>query len=117
MSESDDENVAGLSLEGLAQELESLRGLQRIVVVPKEWVVGKFTGDSRQLSVKDFHEQVRAAWVAQASQKEDDKLQFLWSHLSTAVREELQCHPAESRDTTEGTFCILQEMYGDRRTV
>ena len=69
MSESDDENVAGLSLEGLAQELESLRGLQRIVVVPKERVVGRFTGDSRQLSVRDFQERVRAAWVAQASQK------------------------------------------------
>ena len=71
MSESDDENVAGLSLEGLAQELESLRGLQRIVVVPKERVVGKFTGDSWQLSVRDFGEQVRAAWVVQASQKEE----------------------------------------------
>ena len=117
MSESDDENVAGLSLEGLAHELESLRGLQRIVVVPKERVVGRFTGDSRQLSVRDFQEQVRAAWVAQVSEKEDDKLWFLWSHLSIAVKEELQCHPAESRDTTEGTFSILQEVYGDRRTI
>ena len=90
MSESDDENVAGLSLEGLAHQLESLRGLQRIVVVPKERVVGKFTGDCRQLSVRDFQEQVRAAWVAQVSEKENDKLQFLWSHLSTAVKEELQ---------------------------
>ena len=35
MSESDDENIAGLSLEGLAQELESLRGSQRIVVAPQ----------------------------------------------------------------------------------
>ena len=47
----------------------------------------------------------------------DDKLQFLRSHLSTAIKEELQCHPAESRDTTEGTFSILQEVYGDRPTI
>ena len=97
MITSDDENVARLSLEGLAHELKSLRSLQGIVVVPKERVVGKFTGDSRQLSVRDFQEQVRAAWVAQVSEKEEDKLQFLWSHLSTAVKEELQRHPAENR--------------------
>ena len=47
----------------------------------------------------------------------DDKLQFLRSHLSTAIKEELQCHPAESRDTTEGTFSILHEVYGDRQTI
>ena len=88
---------AGLSLEGLAHELKSLQGLQRIAVVSKERVVGKFTGDSRQLSVRDLPEQVRAAWVAQLSEKEADKLRFLWSHLSTAVKEELQSHPAENR--------------------
>ena len=46
---SDDENVAGLSLEGLARELKSLRSLQRIAAVPKERVVGKFTGESADL--------------------------------------------------------------------
>ena len=61
--------------------------------------MGKFTGGSRQLSARDFQEQVRAAWVAQVYEieKEEDKLQFLWSHLSTAVKEQLQCHPAENR--------------------
>ena len=93
---SEDKNVAGLRLEGLAHELESLRSLQRIAVVPKERIVRKFTGDSRQLSVRDFQEQVRAARVVQVSEKEEDKLQFLWSHLSTAVKEELQRHPAEN---------------------
>ena len=80
----------------MAHELKSLQGLQRIAVVSKERVVGTFTGDSQQLSVRDFQEQVRVARVAQVSEKEADKLQFLWSHLSTAVKEELQCHPAEN---------------------
>ena len=115
MSDSDLEEETALSLEGLAQELETLRKAQRVVIVPKERVVSRFTGDGPQ--VKEFQEQVRAALAAQATEKEEDQVRFLWSHLSTAVREELQCHPPQHRATTEGIFAILERVYGDRRSV
>ena len=89
--------------------------MQRVVIVPKERVVSRFTGDGQQ--VKEFREQVRAALAAQATQEEEDQVRFLRSHLSTAVREELQCHPPQNRATTEGIFAVLEKVYGDRRTV
>lgn len=114
VSDSDDE--INLSLEGLAPDLETLKKAQRVVVIPKERAVHKFTRDASQLSVQEFRE-VRAACAAQAIETGEDKVQFLWSHQLTALREELQYHPKESRATTKGIFDILKNVYGGRRTI
>lgn len=114
---SDSEEEVTFSLGTLAQEIEDLKRSQRVIVVPKERQVSKFTGNTQQVAVRDFKEEVLAAYKAQAIDDEEDKINFLWSHVSRSVKEELHCHPKLDRETADDIFCILENVYGDKRTV
>lgn len=67
---SDSEEEVTFSLGTLAQEIEDLKRSQRVIVVPKERQVSKFTGNTQQVAVRDFKEEVLAAYKAQ----DEDKL-------------------------------------------
>ena len=104
----------GLSLEGLAEEIQQLK-TQKIVVIPQERTVKKFYG-SGQPSVTDFEEQLKALWASRQS-GEEEKKNALMSNVGDNVKEEIYCHPTAKRATAEGILEILREIYGEQKTL
>ncbi|KAL8585195.1 hypothetical protein ACOMHN_013210 [Nucella lapillus] len=112
---SDEEPSQSLTLEDLQQRIEGIQMSQRVVVLPKERDIHRFTGAAGAL--KEFLDSVEEAWVSQAITDPSERIRLLRANLSVNVRDELDCHPEKNRATADQIFGILAKVYGDRRSV
>jgi hypothetical protein len=112
MSEEDDE--VGFNMDRLRRRLDALEHAPVVLMPRREIPV--FSGERGQ-AVGEFVEQVEEAWASQGLARSRDRMRFLWSHLSTRVRDEILCYPEDVRDSGRKVLGILKEVYGDKRSV
>lgn len=106
--------MASPTIEQLAAEIEKLKSQpDRIVVIPRERTVSKFSGSG----VNQFVEEIRSLWDNRTSSSTKDKLESIFSNIDSEVRSEIRCHPKSVQDDPEKLLTVLLDIYGERRGV
>lgn len=89
-----------------------------IIVVPQREVsIRRFHGDGHADEVERFIRDVSRAWKVRKDKSNEERQDFLWTHLGESVIAELKCHPKVVRDDPEETFKVLRAIYGEQRSV
>ncbi|XP_059158532.1 uncharacterized protein LOC131942651 [Physella acuta] len=89
-----------------------------VIIVPqREVTIRRFHGDGHADEVERFIRDVSRAWKVRKDLSDEERRDFLWSHLGESVLAELKCHPKVVRDNPEETFKVLRAIYGEQRSV
>ena len=109
------DKIKQLPIEELVAEIADLKKkseVQKIIVVPKERVITRFTGGD----VSQFVREVNALWGSRETSKKE-KLDSILENVGETVRAEIGCHPKVIREDPVKLLQALEETYGDRRSV
>ena len=86
----------------------------RIVQSPESWL-RPFHGESRDL--ERFKDDIRTALAAADLPEIADRVRLVTRHLSSSVRDSIECYPAEERRTPDEILQLLSKIYGEHRSV
>jgi len=89
----------------------------KVVFTPRERKLDKFSGqkDSGR-SVEEFIDEVELLLRTRPTSNEE-KVDFIISHLEGAAREELRYRPSTEKKTPEAVLGTLREVFGERSTI
>lgn len=91
---------------------------QKVVVLPRERRLGKFTGrktDTDQ-TVEDFIDDVRAVFNAR-EMSPGEQADFIKSHLEGPAKEEIRIYPSKDREDPQRLMEILHTAFGEKRSL
>ena len=116
------------SMKAMQKELEELKlrlakvvaGVPtepKVVFTPRERKINKFSGrpDGTQ-TVDEFVEDVELALKTRPT-SDDEKVNFIISHLEGPAREEIRYRPASEKKKPKDVLAILKDVFGERGTI
>lgn len=103
------------TIEELAAEVARLKTQpERIIVVPREKTVRKFSG--RTSDIESFKLDLDTLWESRQLNKKE-KLETIFSNITETIRDEVRCYPKDVQEDPDRLLAALEVSYGDKRSV
>jgi hypothetical protein len=102
-------------LEELAAEVARLKAQpERIIIVPREKNVRKFSGGHND--IEQFKADLESLWGSRKLSTKE-QLESIFSNVTESIRDEVRCYPKDVQENPERLLAALEISYGDKRSV
>jgi hypothetical protein len=88
----------------------------KVIFAPRERKLQTFSGQKDDRSVEEFIEETELLLKSRPTQDEE-KVDFIISHLEGPAKEELRYHTASDKKTPGAVLKILKDVFGERSTL